>query len=202
MHYTGMAAMRGHVELSYDPLFVVLSLLIAIGASTVALWLAFRTTDRGSGAEHELRPGMVKKIVSNAFAKNGPALRLLTMSNRRIRFHGLFAVLLALMAQLGIGASVPRLDAFAQIIGTEILCHPPDKSGSTPAQAPLHPLDCLICPLCAALHAPPMVLVSDVAVHAPHAVVLVLRSELPPPSIAPPSSRRAPSQPRAPPTYS
>jgi NO-binding membrane sensor protein with MHYT domain len=47
MHYTGMAAMRGHVELSYDPLFVALSLLVAIGASTVALWLAFRTTDGG-----------------------------------------------------------------------------------------------------------------------------------------------------------
>jgi NO-binding membrane sensor protein with MHYT domain len=45
MHYTGMAAMRGHAELSYDPLFVALSLVIAIGASTGALWLAFRTTD-------------------------------------------------------------------------------------------------------------------------------------------------------------
>src|SRR5712664_2848275 len=43
MHYTGMAAMQGHAELSYDPLFVALSLVIAIGASTVALWLAFRT---------------------------------------------------------------------------------------------------------------------------------------------------------------
>ena len=47
MHYTGMAAMRAHAELSYDPLFVALSLIIAIGASTVALWLAFRTTDLG-----------------------------------------------------------------------------------------------------------------------------------------------------------
>jgi NO-binding membrane sensor protein with MHYT domain len=47
MHYTGMAAMQGHAELSYDPLFVALSLVIAIGASTVALWLAFRTTDLG-----------------------------------------------------------------------------------------------------------------------------------------------------------
>jgi NO-binding membrane sensor protein with MHYT domain len=45
MHYTGMAAMRGHVELSYDRLFVALSLVIAIGASMAALWLAFRTTD-------------------------------------------------------------------------------------------------------------------------------------------------------------
>jgi NO-binding membrane sensor protein with MHYT domain len=47
MHYTGMAAMRGHAELSYDPRFVALSLAVAIGASTVALWLAFRTTDLG-----------------------------------------------------------------------------------------------------------------------------------------------------------
>src|SRR5947209_5332868 len=45
MHYTGMAAMRGHAALSYDPLFVALSLVIAIGASTAALGLAFRTTD-------------------------------------------------------------------------------------------------------------------------------------------------------------
>src|SRR3982074_2771329 len=47
MHYTGMTAMRGHAELSYDRLFVALSLVIAIGASTAALWLAFRTTDAG-----------------------------------------------------------------------------------------------------------------------------------------------------------
>jgi len=47
MHYTGMAAMRGQAELSYDRLFVALSVVIAIGASTAALWLAFRTTELG-----------------------------------------------------------------------------------------------------------------------------------------------------------
>jgi NO-binding membrane sensor protein with MHYT domain len=47
MHYTGMAAMRGHAEISYDPLLVALSVVIAIGAATAALWLAFRTTNRG-----------------------------------------------------------------------------------------------------------------------------------------------------------
>jgi PAS domain S-box-containing protein len=45
MHYTGMAAMQGHAELGYDWFFVALSVAIAIGASTTALWLAFRTTD-------------------------------------------------------------------------------------------------------------------------------------------------------------
>jgi len=47
MHYTGMAAMRGPVELSYDPLWFALSVIIAIGAATVALWLAYRTTEAG-----------------------------------------------------------------------------------------------------------------------------------------------------------
>jgi NO-binding membrane sensor protein with MHYT domain len=47
MHYTGMAAMRGHTGLSYDRFFVALSLVIAVVASTAALWLAFRTSDLG-----------------------------------------------------------------------------------------------------------------------------------------------------------
>src|SRR5437879_13904047 len=47
MHYIGMAAMEGHAKLSYDRLFVALSVVIAIGASTTALWLTFRTTDLG-----------------------------------------------------------------------------------------------------------------------------------------------------------
>jgi PAS domain S-box-containing protein len=47
MHYTGMAAMHVGARLSYDPLYVVLSIMIAIGASTAALWLAFRTHSLG-----------------------------------------------------------------------------------------------------------------------------------------------------------
>jgi NO-binding membrane sensor protein with MHYT domain/nitrogen-specific signal transduction histidine kinase/ActR/RegA family two-component response regulator len=47
MHYIGMAAMREHADISYDFLFLALSLVVAIGASTAALWLAFRTTDLG-----------------------------------------------------------------------------------------------------------------------------------------------------------
>src|SRR5712675_1735448 len=47
MHYTGMAAMRGHAEPSYDRIYVALSIIIAIGASTAAVWFASRTTDLG-----------------------------------------------------------------------------------------------------------------------------------------------------------
>ncbi|MEV4481979.1 MHYT domain-containing protein [Micromonospora coxensis] len=46
MHYTGMAAMRLNGDLSYDSTRVALSVLIAVVAATVALWLAM-TVRRG-----------------------------------------------------------------------------------------------------------------------------------------------------------
>ncbi|RYE00751.1 MAG: response regulator [Sphingomonadales bacterium] len=42
MHYIGMAAMRMAATLSYDPLWVAISVLIAVGAATAAVWLAAR----------------------------------------------------------------------------------------------------------------------------------------------------------------
>src|SRR4030088_3134062 len=47
MHYIGMAAMREEADLSHDRKLIALSRVIAIGASTAALWLAFRSTDLG-----------------------------------------------------------------------------------------------------------------------------------------------------------
>jgi PAS domain S-box-containing protein len=44
MHYTGMAALRMPAYVRYDRVLVAMSVLIAIGASVPALWLAFRTT--------------------------------------------------------------------------------------------------------------------------------------------------------------
>jgi len=41
MHYTGMAAMRMSPAIYYDPLLFATSVLIAIGASIAALWIAF-----------------------------------------------------------------------------------------------------------------------------------------------------------------
>ncbi|PTR28161.1 bifunctional diguanylate cyclase/phosphodiesterase [Pseudomonas sp. GV085] len=42
MHYTGMAAMRMQPGIDYDPTLFGASLLIAVGASGAALWIAFR----------------------------------------------------------------------------------------------------------------------------------------------------------------
>ncbi|ARF58749.1 MHYT domain-containing protein [Streptomyces gilvosporeus] len=40
MHYLGMAAMRLHGHVTYDPALVALSVLIAVAAATAALWAA------------------------------------------------------------------------------------------------------------------------------------------------------------------
>ena len=42
MHYSGMAAMRMPARMSYDPRLFGLSIVIAIGAATAALWAALR----------------------------------------------------------------------------------------------------------------------------------------------------------------
>jgi len=106
MHYAGMAAMRGHAELSYDPLFVALSLVIATGASTVALWLAFRTTDLG----HKLVAAVVMGLAISGmhytamraaiFTANGPvheaqANASLDQTNLALAVAGITFIILA-----------------------------------------------------------------------------------------------------------
>ena len=44
MHYMGMAAMRMQADLNYDRLWVVISIFIAVGAATVALYLSGRNS--------------------------------------------------------------------------------------------------------------------------------------------------------------
>jgi diguanylate cyclase (GGDEF)-like protein len=48
MHYTGMAAMRMHPAIQYDPSLFALSIVIAIIASGAALWIAFHLRKRVS----------------------------------------------------------------------------------------------------------------------------------------------------------
>jgi hypothetical protein len=121
------------------------------------------------------------------------------MSSHRFHLSGLFAVLLALMAQLASGASVPRFDVLAT---AGVLCHIDEDTSGAPLQAPGHPADCPLCPLCVTTHVQSAALVSAPAILTPPAVLATVRAELPPPSTAPPSSYRPPNQPRAPPIFS
>lgn len=123
------------------------------------------------------------------------------MPNRRCHLHGLFAALLALVVQLGAGASVPRPDPLRQIADVAILCHGADDTGGAPARLPSHLFDCLLCSHCIAAQpqippvpAPPYLV--------PPRVWQVRRAELPPPSRAPPPRYRTAIQPRAPPVFS
>lgn len=56
MHYTGMAALRMQPGIRYVPWLFVLSIVIAVGASGVALWIAFRLR-RNMPRIHQLRLG-------------------------------------------------------------------------------------------------------------------------------------------------
>jgi hypothetical protein len=127
---------------------------------------------------------------------------IVEMLNRRAPISGLLAALLALMAQLGIGMSVPRFDPLAQLAAAETLCHMSDGAGDTQSPAPAHPLDCLACLLCGPVHTAPAVLASNEAVPMPPLVDVVIRPELPPRSTAPPTLHHSSVQPRAPPAYS
>jgi len=60
MHYTGMAAMRMFPSIDYDPLLFATSVLIAIGASFAALWVAFSMPhDRGSRGRYKIAAASV-----------------------------------------------------------------------------------------------------------------------------------------------
>jgi hypothetical protein len=110
----------------------------------------------------------------------------------------LLMVLLALSVQLGLGSRVPSLDPLAFAAGA--ICHAPEQSDrGRDNHAPLNSSDCLICPLCVALHAPSVFVVPATALIMPPTAQIVLRPELPPPATAPPSLRHCAAQPRAPP---
>ncbi len=67
MHYTGMAAMQLEAESHYNPKLVAVSILIAIGASLIAMWLAFhfRSNTSISGSFWKLGSAI---IMGNAIA--------------------------------------------------------------------------------------------------------------------------------------
>jgi hypothetical protein len=121
------------------------------------------------------------------------------MLSRRFYLQGLFAVLLALMGQLAVGASVPTINPVA---AAAVLCHT-DDAGRAPSHPPGHlPADCPMCPLCGMQHAATAALPPASLAALPRIVGVLLKTELPPPSTAPPAPHRPPSQPRAPPIFS
>ena len=115
------------------------------------------------------------------------------MRNRRSGFGLLFA-LLALAMQLRFGAAIPGQGVPAALEAAATICH----TGAPPDQAPSHPGDCLVCPLCVSRAASVFVPQSSPSVPAPR-VVAIARAAVPPPSTAPPGAVNHAERSRGPP---
>ena len=131
------------------------------------------------------------------------------MSSRRRSFRGMLAALLALIAQVALGAAAPQAElrlaaanSVAAALAAAPICHADEADNDAPGQKPAHSNDCLTCPLCTSAHAPTFALAAPpVAVPAPPEL-LAARPELPPPATAPPVFAWTTNQPRAPPALS
>jgi PAS domain S-box-containing protein len=88
MHYTGMAAMRMTADIRYDSVLVALSVLIAIGASIAALWLAFRTTV----TRQRLLAAVVMGSAISGMHYTGMAAATFIANLRMDGAHGIFAL--------------------------------------------------------------------------------------------------------------
>ncbi len=106
----------------------------------------------------------------------------------------LLLALLALVAQLAMGASVPPvLDIVA---GGVPICHGSDQPLDTPA--PHHEGDCVLCPICAAIGSPSAFLAAtEPTLPLPRAPVIALAAP-PPPATAPHATHRLAEKQRAP----
>lgn len=123
------------------------------------------------------------------------------MLSPRLSIHGLFAVLLALAVQLGVGATVPRTDSLARLAGMATLCDSGDHGPTDGVPTPHDPSACLLCPACVVVHTATVVLLpATISLKVPR--IVLARPELPPPATAPPSLAARPFQSRAPPVLS
>jgi PAS domain S-box-containing protein len=99
MHYTGMAAMRMTGHVSYDSFFVALSVVIAIGASTVALWLAF------------LRTGIVQKLM---------AAVVMGIAVSGMHYTAMHAAIFTAHSATGVASHVPGLNQTALALAVAV----------------------------------------------------------------------------------
>lgn len=122
------------------------------------------------------------------------------MTRHRIPASGLFLTLLALVTQLAFGAVVPRPEIALVLDAAGVICHAPAPSDGTPPPPHRHHTpDCMLCPLCASLTTPGIVL-PGAAPRPPLPQVAVFHHPgLPPPAIAPPVAAPLAAQPRGPP---
>jgi hypothetical protein len=124
------------------------------------------------------------------------------MSHRRTSASGLLFALLALVAQLVSGATIPHLTSLgmtelAVIADATTICHAHESSDQAPAP-PHNPEDCQVCPLCASLSGGAFAIAADPVLPTPR-IILVAPTVILPPATAPPAVLVLAAQPRGPP---
>lgn len=81
MHYVGMAAIRMHGTMSYDPAIAVLPVLLAVGVTILALWVAFR----GDSIGHNLSAALLMGLAATGMQYSGiAALRVEVMPGTEV----------------------------------------------------------------------------------------------------------------------
>jgi two-component system, sensor histidine kinase and response regulator len=118
MHYIGMMAMRMPAICGYSPLLVVLSVLLAIVISMVALWLTFRLrAERGSGGWRKAGSAVLMGAAIPAMHYCGmaavsfvPAAFIIDLNALEISSLGIVAIIGVTMIVLGIAIVTSIID--------------------------------------------------------------------------------------------
>ena len=126
MHYTGMAAMRMPASVQYSRLLVALSVVVAIGAAIVALWLAGRQHDFPRKAIAAIAMGLaisgmhytgMAAATFTGVAATGPALNHASLEQTQLALAISGATILLLCLALA-GAFYDR--RIAQLVEREV----------------------------------------------------------------------------------
>ncbi|MFL5219543.1 MAG: MHYT domain-containing protein [Microvirga sp.] len=128
MHYTGMAAMRMGAHVDYDMLWVAISVLIALGAATVALWLAFQNT----GLVQKLVAAVAMGLAISGMHYSGMQAAIFTAHSAAGHAHGD-----ASLAQTALAAAVAGTTFLILFLALPPRCST-DASRSSPSARPPH----------------------------------------------------------------
>jgi len=102
MHYIGMAAMQMPATVRYDRPWVVISILIAIGAATAAIWLAAREQKLA----HRLTAGVVMGLAIAGMHYAGMRAAIFTATDHADMAHGVASFGQAFLATLISGVTL------------------------------------------------------------------------------------------------
>ncbi|WP_434599580.1 MHYT domain-containing protein [Streptomyces sp. A5-4] len=114
MHYLGMAALRLHGDVSYDPVLVALSVVIAVVAATAALWAALNIKSPAAVAVASLVMG----AAVSSMHYTGMAAVSVRVNPSGVELPGATAMQFILPLAVGLGSYLFLTSAFVALSPT------------------------------------------------------------------------------------